>query len=126
MSGEAMPWDVKDVVERRLELVEAMLIPGVNVTRLCDRFGVSTKTGYKWKHRYETDGVEGLPDQSRAPKSSPNKTDPRVEEQVCDVRGEFPLWGARKLKKVLARRGVTGLPVESTITEILRRNGLLD
>lgn len=126
MSGEAMPWDVKDVVERRLELVEAMLIPGVNVTRLCEHFGVSTKTAYKWKHRYEADGVDGLADQSRAPRSSPNKTDPRVEEQVCDVRGEFPLWGARKLKKVLTRRGVTGLPVESTITEILRRNDLLD
>jgi len=121
-----MPWDVKDVVQRRLELVEGMLVPDVNVSRLCERFGVSTKTAYKWKHRYELDGADGLVDRSRAPRSSPNRTDPGIEGQVCDVRDEFPRWGARKLKKVLARRGVRGLPAVSTITEILRRNDRLN
>jgi transposase InsO family protein len=121
-----MPWDVKDVVERRLELVEEMLVPGVNVSRVCDDFGVSTKTAYKWKHRYEADGAGGLVDRSRAPRSSPNKTDPLVEGRVCGVRDEFPYWGARKLKRVLARRGVGELPAVSTITEILRRNDRLN
>lgn len=126
MFGEVMPWDVKDVVDRRLELVEAMLVPGVNVSRLCERFGVSAKTAYKWKHRYEAGGVDGLVDRSRAPRSSPNKTDPGIEGLVCDVRDEFPVWGARKLKRVLARRGVRDLPAVSTITEILRRNDRLN
>jgi transposase InsO family protein len=121
-----MPWDVKDVVDRRLELVEAMLVPEVNVSRLCERFGVSAKTAYKWKHRYEADGADGLVDQSRVPRSSPNKTDLRIEGLVCDVRDEFPVWGARKLKRVLARRGVRDLPAVSTITEILRRNDRLN
>jgi len=121
-----MPWDVKDVVDRRLELVEAMLVPGVNVSRLCERFGVSAKTAYKWKHRYEAGGVDGLVDRSRAPRSSPTKTDVGIEGLVCDVRDEFPFWGARKLKRVLARRGVRDLPAVSTITEILRRNDRLN
>lgn len=126
MSGELMPWDVKDVVGRRLELVEAMGVPGVNVSGLCERFGVSSKTAYKWKHRYEADGVDGLVDRSRAPRSSPNKTASGIEGLVCEVRDEFPFWGGRKLKKVLARRGVKDLPAVSTITEILRRNDRLN
>ena len=116
VSGELMPWDVKDVVERRLELVKAMEEPGANVTRLCEREGVSTKTAYKWKRRYEQKGVDGLVDRSRTPGSSPQRTDPEMERLVCEVRGEFPVWGARKLKRVLSRRGVTGLPAVSTIT----------
>ncbi len=120
-----MPWDVGDEVDRRLEFVRAALEPGANVAGLCRAFGVSRKTGYKWIGRFEAEGEAGLVARSRRPRVSPNRTDPAVEALVCEVRREFPLWGARKLRQVLARRGVGPLPAVSTITEILRRNSLL-
>ncbi len=33
---------------------------------LCERYGVSRKTGYKWVERYEREGPDGLREQSRA------------------------------------------------------------
>ncbi len=125
MSGDVMPWDVGGESDRRAEFVAALSAPGVNVSELCRRFGVSRKTGYKWKQRHEVEGLAGLADRSKKPRSSPTRTDPVVEEMVCGVRRDHPVWGARKIRAVLIRRGVAGLPAVSTITEILRRNGLL-
>ena len=41
---------------------------------ICDRFGISRKTGYKWLHRLQTGGWEALADQSRRPHKCPWKT----------------------------------------------------
>jgi len=42
-----------------------------NMTELCKLYGVSRKTGYKWKERFEEAGPEGLLDRSRAPHNHP-------------------------------------------------------
>lgn len=36
------------------------------MVELCERYGVSRKTGYKWIARYEDEGLDGLRDRSRA------------------------------------------------------------
>lgn len=43
-----MPWQEVSVVERRGEFCELAVGAGANVRRLCSRFGISRKTGYKW------------------------------------------------------------------------------
>jgi transposase len=40
------------------------------MTELCERYGISRKTGYKWIERFENAGTAGLEDQSRAPCTS--------------------------------------------------------
>ena len=86
-------------------------------------FAVSTasaaKTGYKYLAR---DGAREL---SRRPLTSPRKTAPDVEVLVCELRRQEPVWGGRKIRDRLKLDGVTGLPAASTITDILRRYGLL-
>jgi transposase InsO family protein len=42
------------------------------------------------------------------------------------VRSEHPVWGGRKIRRVLENEGVAGVPSASTITEILRRHDRLD
>ena len=86
---------------------------------LCAKYGISRKTGYKYLAR---DGVEEL---SRRPLTSPRKTAPEVEALVCELRRKEPVWGGRKIRDRLKLDGVTGLPAASTITDILRRHGLL-
>src|SRR5262249_1063183 len=53
-------------------------------------------------------------------------TSAELEGQVLAVRAEHPAWGGRKLRKVLENEGVANPPSASTITEILRRHGLLE
>src|SRR5260370_29461412 len=43
---------------------------GVVFAELCREFGVSRKTGYKWKQRFKRQGVDGLRDASRRPHRS--------------------------------------------------------
>ena len=120
-----MPWKVKTMLESRRELVELAMGSGTNVSELCRRFGISRKTAYKWLGRYEAGGVAGLEDQSRRPKLSPRRTSAGVEAQVVQLRNVHGAWGGRKLRRRLLDQGVAEVPAASTITEILRRRGLL-
>jgi transposase InsO family protein len=67
-----------------------------------------------------------LADRSRKPHKSPKRTSAEMEERVVAVRREHPCWGGRKIVKVLENEGVAGpLLSPSTVTNILRRHGML-
>jgi putative transposase len=51
---------------------------------LCERFGVSRPTGYKWLARHRAGGALGLEDQSRAP----HQTDADIETLLVAARHE--------------------------------------
>jgi transposase InsO family protein len=119
-----MPWG--SAVDRRLEFVRLALAPGANVSELCRRFAVSRSNGYKWIHRYQADGPAGLQERSRRPHSSPARTPPEIEARVLAMRAEHPAWGGRKIHWALKPEGLAEPPAPSTITDILRRGGVLD
>jgi transposase InsO family protein len=121
-----MPWKVNDLMASRTEFVMLAQQEGANIRQLCSNFGISRKTGYKWLRRFEGDGQAGLADQSRRPKHSPDLTSADVEAKILRVRQEHPAWGGRKIRAFLLNQGHREIPVPSTITEILRRQGLLD
>ncbi len=90
---------------------------------LCERYGVSRPTGYKWLERAEAG--EGLEERSRRPRSCPHRTPEAVEREVLALRAQYG-WGAKKLRLVLARRHPRrALPAQSTINAILDRHGKL-
>lgn len=120
-----MPWKVDTTVEIRREFVELCSVEGSNVSDLCRRFGVSRKTGYKWLSRYRESGLSGLKDESRRPLHSPSQIEPGMESVVIQLREAHPAWGGRKLRRRLEDQGLSGVPSASTITEILRRKGML-
>lgn len=120
-----MGWKV-DAVSQRAELVTHMRSGTASVTELCELYGVSRKTAYKWRKRYEAGGVEGLRDASRAPRRRPTKTSAHVEQALVAAREAHPLWGARKLAAWLARkRPELDVPAPSTCHDILERHGLV-
>lgn len=96
------------------------------MTELAARFGVSRKTAYKWRGRFEEGGLEALADASRAPHSSPHKTDEAIAALIVAARGRFPHWGARKLIEIVAREHpALKLPSPGAAHEVLRRAGLV-
>ena len=56
------------------------------MAELCQRFGISRKTGYKMLARHAELGLAGLKDGSQAPKVHPNQTPPEVEAAVLRLR----------------------------------------
>jgi transposase InsO family protein len=107
-------------MSQRLEFLAEAQRKELRFSALCRQYGISRKTGYKWLQR-----GEATSELSRKPRSSPGKTAPDVEALVCELRLTEPVWGGRKIRHRLMLDGVTGLPAASTITDILRRHGLL-
>lgn len=95
------------------------------MAELCRFYGVTRVTGYKWVERYESGGLEGLRDQSRAPHQHPNAVCAGMEELVISFREKHGSWGAPKIRAWLEREHAgKEIPAESTIGAILKRNGL--
>ena len=100
---------------------------GERMTDLCLEFGVSRKTGHKIWNRYRGKGVVGLEDESRAPRRSANRTSPEIVQRLVALRKQHPTWGGRKLRDWLCEHeGSVAWPAPSTMTDIFRRNGLID
>jgi transposase InsO family protein len=121
-----MSWQEVTRLSLRIQFVRQVLSDEIGFSETCRRFKISRKTGYKWLNAYRERGPEGLPDRSRRPRRSPNKTASEVEQLIVDLRKQHPAWGGRKLKSRLENLGHCDIPQPSTVTEILRRNGLLD
>lgn len=119
-----MPWEVRDAMSLRHEFVELASQEGANRRALCRRYGISAKTGYKWLARYAAQGIEGLLEHSRRPCQSPTRSASQVEQAVIALRREQPTWGGRKISRRLRDLGQAQV-APSTVTEILRRHGLL-
>ena len=120
-----MSWKESDRVSERLEFVSLASVEGANISKLCERFGVSRKTGYKWLKRWKSSGRSGLEDQSRQPSTSPRKTIASLEALVVELRRSHPAWGGRKLHRRLQELGHDNVPSPSSITRILHRHGLI-
>jgi transposase InsO family protein len=95
------------------------------MVELCERYGVTRPTGYKWLARYRTGGAAALEDRSRAPVHSPGRTAVEVELLVLAARRQYG-WGAKKLLQVLrGRHPDRTWPARSTVNGLLERHGLL-
>jgi transposase InsO family protein len=116
-----MPWREVSVVDQREEFVRLAQQEGVNRRELCRRFGVSSKTGYKWLGRAAS-GDSWAVDRSRRPHETPGRSGVGIEAAVLAVRDAHPAWGARKIARCLERDGMAP-PAPSTVHEILRRHG---
>src|SRR2546421_2913196 len=116
-----MPWQECSTMRLRQEFLSLASQAGSNFSQLCQRFGISRKTGYKWLQRYQESGAPGLADGSRRPRQSPGRTDPAVEQQVLAMRDQYG-WGARKIKWCLQRDEQRAL-ARSTAHSILQRRG---
>jgi len=110
-------------MSQKLEFVKLATAEGANVSALCRRFEIGRTCGYKLLARYRAEGEAGLVERSRRPHSSPSRSAAEVEAAALVLRAKNPTWGGRKIAQVLERDDV-GRPAPSTVTGMLRRNGI--
>lgn len=121
-----MPWLETDLIKERTRFVLEHESGLFTMSELCERFGISRQTGYELWRRYQAQGLAGLQDRARGPKSCPHKTLPEVERALVDLRGAHPNWGPVTLLQRLAKLQPDWvLPAASTAGEILKRHGLI-
>lgn len=118
-----MPWVEQDTMTLRQEFIKLALQKKSNISHLCDRFGISRKTGYKWIARYKEEGETGLINKTTKPLSSPNVISQSSVKMITQIRLKYPDWGARKIHMVLKRKGAKDIPSPSSITRHLQRLG---
>lgn len=121
-----MPWKAATNMEERSRFIDEAKYGGQSIKQLCQVYGISRQTGYKWLRREMLEGLEGLEDRSRRPKHSPVKSSNETEAKVLKIRDEHSAWGGRKIRRIFQNQGYSEIPSASTITEILRRNGRID
>lgn len=120
-----MPWKNVTPMEEIIRFVMLAQSERFTVTELCEQFGISRKTGYKYLERYGTEGLKGLRARSHRPHRFPQRTDDAVEALVVMERRLHRTWGPKKLHKILElKHGISSPPARSTIGEILKRHGL--
>jgi transposase InsO family protein len=99
-----------------------------NVSAFCRRRKISRQTFYKYRCRFREDGLAGLEERSRRPKSSPGQTAAEVEEAVLRKRKQLIEQGldhgAQSIAWALDDDEVA-VPSPSTVWRILTRHGVI-
>lgn len=112
-------------MNQRSEFVLRAMQAG-NFRDLCREYGVSPKTGYKWKQRFIEEGLAGMADQSRRPVSTPGGLAEAVVCELVQLKQKHWAWGARKIRELYARRHTGQTPSESSVKRVLTRAGLVE
>ena len=77
----------------RALLVERVLEQGWTVQEASAAAGVSRRTTYKWIHRFEAEGPQGLFDRSSRPHHSPTAIPKRKRRRIEQLRRRrWPMW----------------------------------
>src|SRR6266545_2503297 len=121
-----MPWSQTSPMDQRTQFIADYLRKVLSVTELCDLYGVSRKTAYKWIDRYLRQGPAGLEERSRRPHASPNQTAEEIVAAILETRRRHPSWGGKKLLALIQKRHrAWDLPHRSTVCDILSRHGMV-
>jgi len=96
-----------------------------NFRQLCREYGISTKTGYKWRERFYQYGFEGMMELSRRPLSHAKELGEAVVCEIIRLKNAHRSWGPRKLRDIYQRLHGQ-VPSESSFKRILERVGLVE
>jgi transposase len=115
--------DQQATVEYRYRAVREVLA-GSPIGEVAARYGTSRQSIHAWRKRFEAEGLPGLEDRSRRPRTSPTRIAAEVEALICELRRQHPRWGARRIAFELGQRGLELAPSRATVHRVLGRNGL--
>jgi len=96
-----------------------------NFRALCAEYGISAKTGYKWRQRLLLRGTEGLAEQSRRPHSHTAQLSMDVVCEIVRLKGQHPYWGPRKIRALYERMHGSAAS-ESSFKRVLLRAGMTE
>jgi len=119
-----MPWKEVLKMNQRVEFALKALRTE-NFRELCQEYGISAKTGYKWRERFLQHGLAGMEELSRKPLKSPKGLGESVVCEIVRLKGRHKHWGPRKIRE-LYRRQHGEAPSESTFKRVLERAGMTE
>jgi putative transposase len=123
----AMPWKRIEPMDQKIQLIADWQTKKLDKTDLSKKYGISRKTVYKWINRYQEQGVEGLKDQSRIPKYSPNITSDNIVYLVIKEKLKNRKRGPKKIYSQLKRQyPYIDFPTPSTMGDWLKKHGLVN
>jgi putative transposase len=99
----AMPWKKMTPMTERLSLIELYQTRLWRMPERCTRFNISRTTGNTWRRRDAPEGVSGLQEQCRAPRSCPHRLAPEVAAVRWAAKPRHPSGGPRQLLPSLTR-----------------------
>lgn len=109
-------------MEQRVEFALKALRSG-NFRELCQEYGISTKTGYKWRERFLQKGLVGMEEESRRPRSSPLQLGEEVVCEIVRLKLAHPRWGPRKIRELYLRQHGE-VASESSFKRVLEAAGM--
>ena len=114
------------MVDCRFEFVMRALHEEIGFGELCEEYGISAKTGCKWKRRFLEKGFGGLEDLSRRPHCCPGQIAEDVVCEIVRIKSDHRGWAPHKIREVYRRKHPQAeLPSESTFKRILEKAGLV-
>ena len=120
-----MPWREPKLMDTRTEFAQLALKKEKPFRHLCQDYGVSPKTGYKWLERYRQSGKGGMADRSRQPRSSPSQLEEAVVCRMVKLKLAHPHWGPKKIQ-ALYDCEYGGGPSLSSFSRVLDKVGLVE
>jgi transposase InsO family protein len=117
-----MPWKKSEPMEQRMEFGLKALQTD-NFRALCQEYGISPKTGYKWRERMLRYGLAGMAEQSRRPRSHADELAEGVICEMVRLKQAHRHWGPRKIRELYLRKHGTAAS-ESSFKRVLERAGL--
>lgn len=118
-----MPFRARTIVELREEVV-LRVRGGLGISEVASMYGLSRPTVYAWVSRYEEGGLEALEDRSRAPKTSPSRTDEAIEQMLIAERRKWGFGSKAILQRLREQHSDIEWPARSTVDGIFKRAGL--
>src|SRR5688572_28123470 len=121
-----MPWSRTSPMDEKTKFIADYLRKVLDVTELCDLYGISRKTGHQLINRDIRERPPSLEERWRKPHHSPNRTPQHIEQALLEARRRHPSWGAKKLLTLVHKaHSRWDLLQRSTVCEILSRNGMV-
>jgi hypothetical protein len=74
-----------------------------NFRALCAEYGISAKTGYKWRERLLQFGLAGLSEQSRRPRGHAEQLPEGTICEMVRLKVAHRHWGPRKIRELYLR-----------------------
>jgi len=121
-----MPWKETNKMEQKELFIKEMLKQDKPFKHLCAQFGISEKTGYKWKKRFYEMGKAGLEEESRNP-SHANQIDGDTAAELIRIKNAHRAWGPKKIREIYAKAYPNkSVPSLSSVKRILGKAGLVE
>lgn len=121
-----MSWKETDVMKEKEKFIDAVIKAEKPFKYICEDFGISEKTGHKWKNRFYEEGKLGLYEKSREAENHPNSLPEDTVIAIIQLKTAHPYWGAKKILELFKKsRRNAEVPSLSSVNRILSKANLI-